>query len=140
MLIYEKVTRLRYYSCLRNFAALFIAIGFNIYTYFCIMKWVVYIFSFYILALACIPCSDRAVADTQTSISSTMVASHADQEHHMDYCSPLCVCSCCSVQITPLKTTIYNFIDQRLLMTYALVAVNPPASIADNIWQPPQLV
>jgi NADH:ubiquinone oxidoreductase subunit F (NADH-binding) len=104
------------------------------------MKWFIYIFSFYILTLACMPCSDGAVADVQTTIRASIPVSHSDHEHQQDFCSPLCVCACCSVQSTPLKSTIFNFIDQLAKHTYAIAADHPLTSIADKIWQPPQLV
>ncbi|SKD08753.1 hypothetical protein SAMN05660461_4630 [Chitinophaga ginsengisegetis] len=101
------------------------------------MKWLLYILSCYILLLSCIPCNDYQPANS--SMAAQLTTSH-DHETQPDYCSPLCVCSCCNVQATPgVAVTVY-FMAQRIIIDYPLLPVNPLPSLSDNIWQPPQLV
>src|SRR4051812_13406339 len=58
------------------------------------MKWLSIIFSFYLIALSCLPCEDEGVFDSDA------VSVHHTSEHlDNDLCQPFCVCNCCGVQV-----------------------------------------
>ena len=58
------------------------------------MKQLALLWSFYLIILSCIPCSDENLADGRALTSS--IAAHADHPTPQpDLCSPLCGCSCC---------------------------------------------
>ncbi|SEW50768.1 DUF6660 family protein [Chitinophaga arvensicola] len=101
------------------------------------MKWLLYILSCYIVLLSCIPCNDYA---TVSNTASVQLSTPHDHETQPDFCSPLCVCSCCNVQVTPGAVVSVYFYTQRIILDYPLLPVNPLPLLSDNIWQPPQLV
>ncbi|NSL86541.1 hypothetical protein ECE50_006855 [Chitinophaga sp. Mgbs1] len=103
------------------------------------MKWLLYILSAYILLLSCIPCTD---AEGSASYSSAVVADAASHNHETqaDFCSPLCVCSCCNVQVTPGIPFFFSYHLSRIPVLYPVLPDSPLPAVADNIWQPPRLV
>lgn len=59
------------------------------------MKWMIAIFSLYMLGLNLMPCGDD-FCDEET------VENHCDsetQDLEEDFCSPFCWCNCCSVSV-----------------------------------------
>lgn len=101
------------------------------------MKWLLYILSCYIVLLSCIPCNDYQAVNNGVAVQ--LSTSH-DHETQPDYCSPLCVCSCCNVQATPAAAVAVYFIAQRVMIDYPVLPLNPLPSLPGAIWQPPQLV
>ncbi|MBK7810010.1 MAG: hypothetical protein IPI50_02040 [Saprospiraceae bacterium] len=105
------------------------------------MKGFSIIFSFYLFALAILPCRDSDDCNYQGSEQSIVdTKHHSEQESHSDHCSPLCVCACCG------QTTIICF--------YPTAFYNPPTLIKQGdpiynasfflevylpIWQPPKI-
>jgi hypothetical protein len=94
--------------------------------------------SLYILVLSCIPCNDaRAAAVYQTA----EIAS-ADTHHHeaaADFCSPLCVCSCCNVQVTPAQIIHLSYIHRQVQVVFPVLPEAPLPLLSATIWQPPRL-
>lgn len=109
------------------------------------MRWVLFFFSMYLLALSVMPCSDTTVSegDTVTSISD------ANTEHHhahqlVDTCSPFCSCACCThtlVLLHPLHLPIspyiptftaqlISFSDVSFYTTYLSQLEKPPRKVA----------
>ncbi|WP_142687058.1 DUF6660 family protein [Chitinophaga polysaccharea] len=101
------------------------------------MKWLLYILSCYIVLLSCIPCNDYQAVSNPVAVQ--LSTSH-DHETQPDYCSPLCVCSCCNIQAIPVAAVTVHFIAQRVMVSYPALPVNPLPSLPDTIWQPPQRV
>ncbi|MCW3465631.1 DUF6660 family protein [Chitinophaga nivalis] len=104
------------------------------------MKWLVYIFSCYILLLSCIPCNDAAEVVLQRTARIARLDVPHEHESQPDYCSPLCICSCCNVQVTAEAISTVHFYHHQVLISYPIIPANPLPSQADNIWQPPRLV
>jgi hypothetical protein len=74
------------------------AAGNNLPSTFCIylrMKFVAFLFSFYILTLNCLPCGDSRECDVQKeqTVSSTSGQEHG---HESEVCTPFCTCACCA--------------------------------------------
>ncbi|HEY9257348.1 DUF6660 family protein [Chitinophaga sp.] len=104
------------------------------------MKWLLYILSCYILLLSCIPCTDNNAVSSSPGVPVAQLTTSHNHESQPDFCSPLCVCSCCNVQVTPHTPVIVYFYMQQVIVDYPVLPVNPLPSSSDNIWQPPQLV
>lgn len=107
------------------------------------MKILVYIFSLYLLALSCIPCNDALAAvpgmplTAVSSVSSAPAEQHSD---HADFCSPLCVCSCCNVQLMTVSHWQYAVIHPQQQYLYPHYTVAIPTAGSRAIWQPPRPV
>lgn len=116
----------------------------GIRAYLCSMKFSLIILAFYIGILSCFPCQDGPVGVAYESSVFREVAHHEvdHREHGGDYCSPLCICSCCATVTMPpiffglaLPSTL-SFIPEKSFQYKA-------ASGQTNtglIWQPPRLV
>ncbi|WP_146151383.1 DUF6660 family protein [Chitinophaga niastensis] len=104
------------------------------------MKWLLYILSLYILVLSCIPCNDADAAVRSGIEQTARLTTPHEHDIQPDFCSPLCVCSCCNVHVTPGAAIIVLFYHHRVRISYPLLPVNPLPSLSAIIWQPPQLV
>ncbi|WP_349318147.1 DUF6660 family protein [Chitinophaga sp. MM2321] len=104
------------------------------------MKWLVYILSVYIILLSCIPCNDASAAMLLKSTTIENTDTPSGHEAHADYCSPLCICSCCNTQITTGAVILLNYSGRQTMIGYPPLPLAPLPALSDNIWQPPQLV
>ncbi|MBV8251154.1 MAG: hypothetical protein JO154_01005 [Chitinophaga sp.] len=105
------------------------------------MKLFIYILSIYILALSCIPCNDADAAVNNLIKSEQLTSSAAD--HHSaqpDFCSPLCICSCCNVQVMPVTTTFLAVFHPLAIYIFPNIIPTLQPSAAASIWQPPRPV
>ncbi|MBL7736098.1 MAG: hypothetical protein JNL51_11620 [Chitinophagaceae bacterium] len=107
------------------------------------MKFFAFIMAFLMLGLSGLPCRDGAVANAAKTSVSHDIAGHEDGHRdgtHQDFCSPLCICSCCSVvtQYNPSPSveivSFENHIQHLSFYSGSLISISLP------IWQPPQLV
>lgn len=107
------------------------------------MKFVTFIVAFIILGLSVWPCGDAKsmTMNVKEPITQDLHSSPDDhKDSHQDNCSPLCICSCCSVAsvFNPLISVevspVENHISHESRYTGALISISLP------IWQPPQLV
>lgn len=105
------------------------------------MKFFAVIMAMLILGLSVLPCRDDAFKDHAKY--SMLEVSHNEDGHnegHADNCSPLCICSCCSVVTvynTPILIELPNFenrIEHVSCYSGALINISLP------VWQPPQLI
>jgi hypothetical protein len=96
------------------------------------------IYSFYILALSCMPCPDVAIKENHEKAH--ISASTEDHCHLADFCSPFCTCSCCCT------TAIYQPITSIILPESYSTSIKISTQVtlfsynSHTIWQPPQLV
>ncbi|MGK0364449.1 MAG: hypothetical protein ACI85O_001506 [Saprospiraceae bacterium] len=111
------------------------------------MKTTAHILAIYLLLLSLIPCSDGGGGMVELIQHFFKVELHAHSGHDEDsgscgddFCSPFCVCNCCSIAIdfpaeaslnikeyTPSPTTQPSFIPHEVRIIYPT-----------NIWQPPR--
>jgi hypothetical protein len=109
--------------------------------YICNVKLFTLIFSFYLLALAVMPCSDKEdckyPSPDQSSFATT---DHSDHDSDTESCSPFCMCACCGQSIINIfyPTALYN--------PTPVVKQNFPVYNASfisemylSIWQPPKI-
>ncbi len=101
------------------------------------------IFSFYILALSCMYCSDNDAckdlsADHSTCALTCSTADHQNQQDN-DNCSPFCQCSCCHGFVV---LQFSKFTSEHLFANakqFALYSANFSSAFSGNIWQPPKI-
>ncbi|MBT1684964.1 hypothetical protein KK078_00275 [Fulvivirgaceae bacterium PWU37] len=86
------------------------------------------------------PCSDGdTCADETKADTSLVISGHDHSTDEADFCSPFCVCSCCSVQIT--QPSYFHFV------VFNPAYTGEPAtplkhlfqSVDLSIWQPPRI-
>ena len=112
--------------------------------YLCPMKLSLIILALYIGILSCFPCQDGAVhLPYEKGVS--LEAAHNEPEHPEhggDYCSPLCICSCCATVTMP--PMLFGFSLPASLPVTPEKSFQYKASFdqpnAGLIWQPPRLV
>lgn len=111
------------------------------------MKYLSAILSLYILALAMLPCMDKAewCLSTETT-GDRMELAEAGQHDHSndleDFCSPLCTCSCCHINLrTPLQWEL-NLAPPQLIPndSPSLISTLIDLSAVTDIWQPPRSI
>lgn len=101
------------------------------------------IFSFYILILSVLPCTDKEECNepTQTTISSN--TEHQNHDHVTEHCSPFCVCACCGTNISFSPFSTFKIIERPIFnssIPYSLFNEYFKSNFYGNIWQPPQLL
>lgn len=85
-----------------------------------------------------VPCADHVQDATVIAITESQEGSHDDT--HKDYCSPFCICSCCSTVLNIEQVNTISFIT-ILLPSKGEIAYETNFYSFDysSIWQPPQL-
>lgn len=106
------------------------------------MKWVITIWSFYLVVLSFVPCSDDMVHRLESVTTSQITPAHTHDEGVDDHCTPFCNCGCCSAGITLFVFDATEFTPRSLHFSLKKVAFrnrNLVSNYEGNIWQPPQL-
>jgi hypothetical protein len=85
-----------------------------------------------------VPCTDQVQESAIAHAIESKEANHDD--HHTDYCSPFCICSCCSTVLNVEQTNTISFI-VTLLQSKSEIAYETNFYSFDysSIWQPPKL-
>ncbi|WP_146171078.1 DUF6660 family protein [Sphingobacterium faecium] len=104
------------------------------------MKIFVYILSLYFIALTMVPCADHEQESSAVQTAEYKDIHH-NEEEHVDYCSPFCICSCCSTVLNIEHNTMISFVTV-LLHSKDEIAYESTFYSFDysSIWHPPQLV
>jgi hypothetical protein len=104
------------------------------------VKIILYLFSFYIILLSCLPCVD---AESNLSHDKVTITDSSQHHHDNDFCSPLCICNCCGTpgfayDTIPTYTffSIPNLIDKKTPEYQSISTSN----FFGSIWQPPQII
>ncbi|HUH35448.1 MAG TPA: DUF6660 family protein [Moheibacter sp.] len=110
------------------------------------MKYLANILAFYMMALFIMPCDDLSKQEgfqTKNFPQQTTQQEQHDHEQNNDFCSPFCLCNCCSAVsgIVMLKNIFdvkshHNFDLPKPKTHYK--SVDFPNYIED-IWQPPKI-
>ncbi|MGG9970512.1 DUF6660 family protein [Ferruginibacter sp. SUN002] len=100
------------------------------------------IFTFYVLLLPLLPCSD-IVACYNSQLTEICRTTEQDHQHNREHCTPFCSCSCCgSIYATALYSakniSTKLCVDKRKWNAYS--NANLPSKFYDSIWQPPKVV
>ena len=115
----------------------------SIILYICLVKRIlIYIFSFYLMALSIMPCADDIEGrfiSTDTSFLPT--SDHSDHNSSSDHCTPFCICACCghSISTTLVTATLSNSIVifyypgfKKIIKSFHFI---PPTSFRRYIYQ-----
>ncbi|HEV7378294.1 MAG TPA: DUF6660 family protein [Dyadobacter sp.] len=108
------------------------------------MKLSLIILALYIGILSCFPCQDGEVhLSLDGNVSTEVVHNESDHpEHGGDYCSPLCICSCCATVTMPpmfFGLSLPKSLPATPEKSFQYKASFDQAN-AGLIWQPPRLV
>lgn len=96
--------------------------------------------SAYLLILMVLPCND-AHAQSGT-ILETQFAQLQNDQHHEDFCTPFCICSCCTTPIILAQAAIIfevSYFENYQSQTTSFYK-SITSAFFGSIWQPPQLV
>jgi len=108
------------------------------------MKWLVIIWTFYLVAISMLPCSDYSNRCEDRPL--TTQTSNQEHDHNRDSddsCTPFCHCSCCSISIAftdvsivpHLEKTSPSFFAKKLFWNNDFFV----SAYSGNIWQPPRI-
>lgn len=94
-----------------------------------------------LFALNFIPCRDAVdLAPKSGHTAVELPGSHNDSDKHADdSCSPLCICSCCSLASMPSPVIVVDNIIERAHPEFVSMYAGQLLDISLPIWQPPQL-
>ncbi len=98
------------------------------------------IFSFYIIILSVLPCTDKEECNepNQTTISTN--TEHQNHDHETEHCSPFCTCSCCAASVFfPAFSKVYATKVVFQTKQYPLYHIAFKTEVSSNIWQPARL-
>jgi hypothetical protein len=105
------------------------------------MRWIITLWTFYLMALSSLSCSDAQNQCEGDGPTIEIVQSHDHDQDSDDKCSPFCYCNCCSVSIGSFEFKNFEikqpkaaFITKKITArNYTLISRN-----AGNIWNPPK--
>ena len=105
------------------------------------MKIFTIIFTFYLFALAIVPCGDKDDCKNQNSEFADLADNdHSDHDEDSENCSPFCVCACCghSTGSVFYHVALYNLIP----VAAQDVPIYNASFVSEeylSIWQPPKI-
>ncbi len=100
------------------------------------------ILSILFIAISIYPCADKYVSDIAVNQTSYQTAIQQDNHNiQSDFCSPLCICGCCSASLTIITFTeiVYSVAIQPKNKEYSYLSPSL-SGINHSIWQPPKIV
>lgn len=111
------------------------------FIYFRLVKYLVFLFSFYILVLAVMPCGDKDDCQHQDTEQSALSDNdQTDHEGDTENCSPFCICACCGHSITAPDYFIpLPFLNQHPAKNSSSYAEAFVSGALVQIWQPPKI-
>jgi hypothetical protein len=104
------------------------------------MRFLNIIFSFYIIALSIMPCTDIAACDHEEYENMGIAHPEEDHENCEDTCSPFCACNCCGITIA--FSVIEPFNIEPLVIsekTNTLFKLSEFSIFHHSVWQPPKI-
>lgn len=105
------------------------------------MKFICYIFSFYVLLLSVVPCVDAvgaSVSNEHLTLQSSQDNGQSNKEDND--CSPFCTCACCGCNAfnVPCFYTVVScseFVSENFICNYSVCF---SSDFISSIWQPPK--
>jgi hypothetical protein len=112
----------------------------NLFSLICVrMKWIVYIFSFYLISLTIVPCSDGL--NMTHSAKNELTTTHDHNSEHSDLCTPFCSCNCCRTHVNiENASTIYEFHQSIAFLEkdFSNTEFEFTSNYSGSFWHPPQ--
>ncbi|MHB1278641.1 MAG: DUF6660 family protein [Bacteroidia bacterium] len=105
------------------------------------MKVLTLIFSFYILAMAVMPCGDKEDCNNQSSeLAASADKDHSDHEGDEENCSLFCICACCGQSVTaPDLLVAVRPPAQFRFENHTIYKVSFVSGAVSQIWLPPEI-
>lgn len=108
--------------------------------YFCGVRVFSLILSLYIAFSACYPCVDSTICvDEVKSGAEVSLSNHEHSPTEIDFCSPFCICNCCTSQITHPGDFHFDVHNKKIADNNSKIRLDYPRSVSYTIWQPPKL-
>lgn len=104
------------------------------------MKWILTIWTFYLMVLTSLPCSDASNQCEDTPKIET-AQSHDHNQDSDDACSPLCYCSCCSVTIATYHFQAFEIRKPKVAVITKKIIFRDytlTSNYYGSIWHPPK--
>lgn len=107
------------------------------------MKYMWLIFSFFILTLSILPCSENEECETLITTTISQNNHQNKHKHESEQCIPFCNCSHCPASAFYQSAIFYTFknkikfLDKKEKLSFYSFIYNK--KIADKIWQPPKI-
>lgn len=105
------------------------------------MKWFLTIWTFYLMVLAALPCSDASNQCEDTVPKIETAQAHEHNQDSDDNCSPFCYCSCCSVSIGSFNFKPFEIKQPKVAFStkkFTIRDYNLISRYQGNIWKPPK--
>ncbi len=105
------------------------------------MKWFLTIWTFYLMVLAALPCSDASNQCEDTVPKIETAQAHEHNQDSDDNCSPFCYCSCCSVSIGSFNFKSFEIKQPKVAFSTKKITIrdyNLISRYQGNIWNPPK--
>lgn len=105
------------------------------------MRFFVFIFSIYILALSLVPCNDVYNGHNREKTVAAYSQSHGKADKN-DTCTPFCTCSCCNISASPETDPIKICFEKTLslsIVKFPLGNITIFSNYNGSIWQPPKM-
>lgn len=105
------------------------------------MKYIVFILSFFILALAVMPCSDGMTCSEDKTEAAQTSHEHSHSEDKGDLCPPFCICACCGVAsiIMPIVSLDFSYTIIHIEKKQSDYTSEYRSFSLNTIWQPPRV-
>lgn len=106
------------------------------------MKFFTLIFSFYLLALSIVPCSDAFNSGQKDLKTITFSASDDHSTDADDFCTSFCICNCCTSPVISKFQASYLAIPALKILPEQKFALRKLSFIpvyTGNVWHPPQI-
>ena len=106
------------------------------------MRYILTIWTFYLMVLALLPCSDASnqCNDDTAAVVNTQQRHDHDKDND-DGCSPSCYCNCCSASITSFDFKVPEVKEPKLVFATPAITLRDCRFISrydGNIWNPPR--
>jgi hypothetical protein len=109
--------------------------------YFCSVKLLSHIFTWYVLMLSIVPCCAADSCDDDIIVVAEKFFHTADEDEACQNCSPLAACSCCVP--TFARAVQYTLVEARQHLAQIIIVGESHFFLglfSDKIWQPPRRV
>jgi hypothetical protein len=99
------------------------------------------LFSFYLLALAVMPCSDKDDCKYPSGEQTTFATTdHSDHDNDTENCSPFCMCACCGQSFSsPFSHYSLSLHVPVSLEKFPVYNASFVSEVYLSIWQPPKI-
>ena len=104
------------------------------------MKIFVFIMSFFLLYLSCLPCSDSKECNIKAEQKVSATTNHQQHKHTSEACTPFCTCSCCAASAFHQPFAKQQALKQIFQsVKYHIQNDSFLSQEFSSIWQPPKI-